>query len=285
MTTQRNFHELLKNKWEQKRFVCVGLDSNYTQLPPHFREAAHAGIALLNFNKAIIDATCDIVCAYKPNQAFYEAHGDIGLQALHHTIAYIHQVAPDVPVILDAKRADIDNTNMGYIQESFEYLKADAITVHPYLGGEALKPFLEQKDKGIIVLCRTSNPGSSEFQNLMINGEPLYHVIARHVSKKWNIHGNCGLVAGATHIEELRHIREVIGDDMPLLIPGIGTQGGDLQKTVEASKNSQGTGIIISASRSIIFASTEKNFAEEARKETLKLHNDISAQLGHVLLV
>jgi orotidine-5'-phosphate decarboxylase len=279
MPGPRNFRTLLEKKWAEQRFLCIGLDTNYVQLPTHFQQAVHPGIGLFNFNKAIIDATHDIVCAYKPNQAFYEAHGEFGLQALHNTIAYIQQVAPDVPVILDAKRADIENTNMGYIQEAFEYLKADAITVHPYLGAEALQPFLAQKNKGIIVLCRTSNPGSSEFQNLMINGEPLYHVVARHVAKKWNIHGNCGLVAGATHIEELHTIREVVGDDMPLLIPGIGTQGGDLQKTIKASKNSIGKGMIISASRSIIFASSGEDFAEAARKEALKLHIGILAKI------
>ncbi len=279
MTTIRHFKTLLEKKWANQQFVCVGLDSNYSLLPAQFRHASHAGIGILNFNKAIIDATHDIVCAYKPNQAFYEAHGEVGIEALHHTIAYINHVAPDVPVILDAKRADIDSTNIGYVQEAFEYLNADAITVHPYLGAEALQPFLSQKNKGIIVLCRTSNPGSSEFQNLMINGEPLYHVVARHVAKKWNIHGNCGLVAGATHIEELKTIRDVIGDDMPLLIPGIGSQGGDLKKTIEASKNNAGNGMIISASRSIIFASNGQDFADAARRETLKLHQEILSLL------
>lgn len=279
MPPVRHFKTLLEKKWGEQRFLCVGLDSNFSQLPSYFKKAKHAGISLLNFNKAIINATHDIVCAYKPNQAFYEAHGEVGLEALHHTIAYINQVAPDIPVILDAKRADIETTNLGYIQEAFDYLKADAITVHPYLGAEALQPFLAQKNKGIFILCRTSNSGSSEFQNLIINGEPLYHVVARHVAKKWNTNGNCGLVAGATHIEELKSIRTVIGDDIPLLIPGIGAQGGDLRKTIEASKNHINQGMIISASRSIIFASNGQDFAEAARREALKLHQDILSEL------
>jgi orotidine-5'-phosphate decarboxylase len=279
----RHYRTLLENQWAEGRFVCVGLDSDYDQLPRHIQTLNNPhhnpGASIVTFNKAIIDATCDLVCAYKPNTAFYEAYGDVGLQALHQTIDYIHQVAPRVPVILDAKRADIDNTNLGYVREAFEYLKADAITVHPYLGAEALRPFLEQKNKGIIVLCRTSNPGSSEFQHLLVNGEPLYHVIARHVAKKWNIHRNCGLVAGATHPEEIQAIRDVVGDDVPLLIPGIGMQGGDLQKTIAASKNNVNNGMIISASRSIIFASQELDFADAARRETLKLHHDILKHL------
>jgi orotidine-5'-phosphate decarboxylase len=272
---ERNFQALLEKKWGDQRFVCVGLDSDYAQLPLSIQNPKNPAASILAFNQAIIDATHDLVCAYKPNIAFYEAYGDIGLQALQHTIAYIHQIAPDVPVILDAKRADIGNTNLGYVKEAFEYLKADAITVHPYLGEEALRPFLDQKNKGIIVLCRTSNPGGSEFQNLTINGEPLYQIVARNVATKWNIHGNCALVAGATHLEELRAIREIIGDEMPLLIPGIGAQGGDLEKTIAASKNSQNSGMIISASRSIIFASQGPDFAEAARRETQQLHQTI----------
>ncbi len=279
MSNKRDFRILLEKRWNEKHFLCVGLDSDYTQIPSHLRNHQNPEMSLLAFNKAIIDATHDLVCAYKPNAAFYEAHGGPGLSVLHQIIAYINHKAPDVPVILDAKRADIDNTNVGYIQEAFEYLNADAITVHPYLGAEALRPFLECKSKGIIVLCRTSNPGSGEFQHLLVNGEPFYRVVARHVAKKWNAHRNCGLVAGATHPEEIRTIREVVGDDVPLLIPGIGAQGGDLQKTIAASKNSLNSGIIISVSRSIIFASQKTDFAEAARKEALKLHEAINAEL------
>lgn len=271
----RNFRLLLTAQWAKKHFVCVGLDSDIAQLPACIKKTSIAA-DIFTFNQAIIDATHDIVCAYKPNTAFYEAHGDAGLIVLRDTIAYIHQIAPDVPVILDAKRGDIGNTNTGYVQEAFDFLQADAITVHPYLGAESLQPFLAQKNKGIIILCRTSNPGSGEFQNLLVDGKPLYHHIAQHIAEQWNTQGNCSVVAGATYPEELAAIRTIIGDDMPILIPGIGAQGGDLQKTVLASKNSSGTGMIISASRSIIFASNGADFAKAARTETLLLNEKIN---------
>jgi orotidine-5'-phosphate decarboxylase len=268
----RNFQALLKAQWKKKHFICVGLDSDISKLPANIRVPNDDAESQFLFNQAIIDATHDIVCAYKPNTAFYEALGNAGLKTLHRTIDYIRQKAPHVPIILDAKRADIGNTNRGYVQEAFEHLQADAITVHPYLGGEALQPFLEYKDKGIIVLCKTSNSGSGEFQNLMIDGKPLYQIVAKQVSHAWNTQGNCALVVGATYPEELRQVRKIIGDDMPILIPGIGAQGGDLIETFLASKNSRGNGIIISASRSIIFASNTPDFAEMARVETLHLN-------------
>src|SRR3990167_4683448 len=209
---------------------------------------------MVAFNRAIIEATRDLVCAYKPNSAFYEAHGYLGMKALQQTIASIHELAPKVPVILDAKRADIGNTNNGYVAAAFDFLKADAITVHPYLGGAALQPFLDRAEKGIIVLCRNSNPDSGEFQNLLVDGEPFYRVVARHVARKWNKNENCGLVVGATFPEELSEVREIVGD-MPLLIPGIGAQGGSVETTVPAARDSQGKGMIINSSRAIIFAS------------------------------
>ena len=230
--------------------------------------------SILSFNRKIIDATKDVVCAYKPNTAFYEKYGIPGLSALYETIAYIHEVAPDVPVILDAKRADIGNTNADYAEAAFEYLRADAITVHPYLGAEALAPFLDRANKGIIVLCRTSNPGAGEFQDLPVNGEPLYRFVAHRVSSEWNKNGNCALVVGATYPDELREVRGLVGD-MPILIPGIGTQGGDLEKTVSAGKDSRGKGMIVNSSRGIIFASPGDDFADAARHETVKLHNSI----------
>lgn len=275
----RHFRKLLEAQWAKKHFVCVGLDSDYAKLPSSAYIADDKAATLLAFNIAIINATYDIVCAYKPNTAFYEAYGDLGFQVLRNTIAYIHKIAPEVPVILDAKRGDIGNTNLGYVKEAFDYFKADAITVHPYLGAEALQPFLDQKDKGIIILCRTSNPGSGEIQNLLVNGKPLYQVIAQQITEHWNAHKNCAIVAGATYPEELKIIRSIIGDDIPILIPGIGAQGGDLQKTVLACKNSTNTGMIISASRSIIFASDEPNFAEAARTETMTLNDQILSEL------
>ncbi len=170
----RNFREMLEAKWAEGKFVCVGLDSNFDAIPESVRRIdtrtgiTSAGHTMVAFNRAVVDATHDLVAAYKPNAAFYEACGAEGLEALYRTIEDIHVIAPDVPVILDAKRADIGSTNAGYVEAAFGFLGADAITVHPYLGAEALQPFLARAEKGIIVLCRTSNPGAGEFQDLEV---------------------------------------------------------------------------------------------------------------------
>ena len=248
--------------------VCVGLDSDVTKLPK--------GVDQLSFNKTIIDATHDLVCAYKPNTAFYEAQGDEGLKALKATCNYIHQVAPDVPILLDAKRADIGNTNNGYVQFAYDYLGADAITLHPYLGREALEPLLAREDKGSIILCRTSNPGSGEFQDLPVDGEKLYMHVARMVAKDWNTSGNCMLVVGATYPADALAVRQAIGDDLWFLIPGIGAQGGDLEKAVAASMNSRGDGFVINSSRGSIFASSGADYAKAARQATEALRSEIN---------
>lgn len=301
--SKRNFRELLENQWSRGNFVCVGLDSEYSKIPESLRrhDVSVAG-AILAFNSAIVNATKDVVCAYKPNIAFYEAYGDEGWRALQRTIAQIKSIAPDVPVILDAKRADIGNTNTGYVDAAFGFLQADAITVHPYLGAEALQPFLARTEKGIIVLCRTSNPGAGEFQDphLLLTEEEcqelfynemtgecthdipndpitmlFYRYVAHRVANHWNKGGNCALVVGATYPDELREVRGLVGD-MPILIPGIGAQGGDVEKTVSAGKDSRGQGMIINSSRGIIFASKGADFAETARQETLKLRDLIN---------
>lgn len=281
---KRNFRELLEAQWSRGNFVCVGLDSEVNKIPEH-QHYTDYGVnnrdikvaeTIVAFNRRIVEATKDIVCAYKPNAAFYEAHGDEGIAALRRTIETIHAIAPDVPVILDAKRADIGNTNAGYVDAAFGFLQADAITVHPYLGAEALQPFLARANKGVIVLCRTSNPGAGEFQDLSVNGEPLYRFVARRVSSEWNKNGNCALVVGATCPDELREVRTLVSD-MPILIPGIGAQGGDIAKTVAAGADSRGKGMIINSSRGIIFASKEKDFAEAARRETIKLRDAINS--------
>lgn len=272
----RNFRALLETQWSCDKFVCVGLDTEFDKIPESVRRD-HVSVesTIVTFNRAIVEATSDLVCAYKPNTAFYEAHGAEGIAALKKTIADIHAIAPDVPVILDAKRADIGNTNSGYVNAAFDFLRADAITVHPYLGAEALKPFLERAEKGVIVLCRTSNPGAGEFQDLLVNGEPLYRLVARRVASEWNKNGNCLLVVGATYPNELREVRQLVGD-MPILIPGIGAQGGDVEKTVTAGKDSRGHGIIVNSSRGIIFASKDEDFAEAARRETKNLRDIIN---------
>lgn len=282
---KRNFMALLRALWARGNFVCVGLDSDFEKIPASVYQGGNKtdvgiGNTIVAFNRAIVEATKDIVCSYKPNIAFYEAYGQEGLLALRETIRYIHEVASDVPVILDAKRADIGNTNAGYVSAAFDFLGADAITVNPYFGGEALQPFLDCEDKGIIVLCRTSNKSAGEFQDRCFSLErgctiPLYQYIARHVSQEWNKNNNCLLVVGATCPEELSQIRKLV-NDMPILIPGIGAQGGDVEKTVLAGKDSNGQGMIINSSRGIIFASSGPDFAEAARAKTLELHNLIN---------
>jgi orotidine-5'-phosphate decarboxylase len=271
---------MLEAQWAKGNFVCVGLDSEFGKIPESARKSGtecdvSVSNSIVAFNRSIVEATKDLVCAYKPNAAFYEAYGAEGLDALHRTIVDIHTIAPNVPVILDAKRADIGNTNAGYVAAAFDFLRADAITVHPYLGAEALQPFLARADKGMIVLCRTSNPGAGEFQDLTVNGEPLYQIVARRVSSDWNKNGNCALVVGATYPDELLKVRGLVGN-MPILIPGIGAQGGDVEKTVMAGKDSRGQGMIINSSRGIIFASKDADFAEAARRETKKLRDLIN---------
>ncbi len=271
------FVSMLERQWKQGNFVCVGLDTDYHRIPAALKKDALAEDALFAFNRAIIDATHDLVCAYKPNAAFYEARGDEGFRALQRTVRYIKQTYPRIPVILDAKRADIGSTNLGYVQSAFDLLGVDAITVHPYLGQEALAPFLARKEKGIIVLAKTSNPGAGEFQDLPVGEarEPLYQVVARHVATRWNANGNCALVVGAPYPAELKQVRAIVGD-MPMLIPGIGAQGGDIEATVTAGKDSRGRGMIINASRTIIYASSASDFAQAARNATEKLKAEIN---------
>lgn len=272
----RSFSKLLESHWSDGRFVCIGLDSELQKIPKEAHQhqsdrSLDIQKTIVAFNRAIIEATHDLVCAYKPNIAFYEAHGVAGVAALEETMNLLHTIAPNVPIILDAKRGDIGNTNNGYIISAFDHLKADAITLHPYMGKKSLQPFMDRAEKGIIFLCRTSNEGADEFQNLKIEGQPLYQKVAHQVSTQWNQNNNCGLVVGATCPNELREVRNIV-DTMPLLIPGIGAQGGSVEETVRAARNRYGAGMIINSSRGIIFASVEKDFAEAARRETENLH-------------
>ncbi len=271
------FISLLEQQWQQGNFVCVGLDSDYNRIPSMLKENASVEDAMFAFNRAIVDATHDLVCAYKPNAAFYEAQGDAGWRALQRTVRYIKETYSRIPVILDAKRADIGSTNVGYVEAAFDLLGVDAITVHPYLGQEALAPFLARKEKGIIVLAKTSNPGAGEFQDLLVGEarEPLYQVVARHIATRWNGNGNCALVVGAPYPAELKQVRAIVGD-MPILIPGIGAQGGDIEATVTAGKDSRGWGMIINASRTIIFASSDNDFAQATRSATEQLRAEIT---------
>ena len=273
MRSPRNFQKLLEAKWSEGKFVCVGLDSQIEKIPKavHGKDTRETLVA---FNRAIIDATKDLVCAYKPNPAFYEAHGDEGWQALRETIMYIVENTPGAAIILDAKRGDIGNTNAQYARAAFDHLQADAITVHPYLGREPLEPFYSRKDKGVIVLCHTSNPGADEIQGLDTGGEPLFKVIAKKVATEWNGNGNSCIFVGATYPKELGEVRAIVGD-MPILVAGIGAQEGALKKTVENGLARGGKGLIVNASRSIIFASQGADFADVARKKTEEIHREI----------
>lgn len=263
-----DFQERLGRATANGSLVCIGLDSEVAKLPQ--------GVDQLAFNKAIVDATHDLVCAYKPNTAFYEAQGAGGIQALKDTCDYIRLVAPDVLILLDAKRADIGNTNMGYVQFAYDYLGADAITLHPYLGGEALEPFLKRADKGAIILCRTSNPGSGGFQDRPVDGHKLYEYVAKMVANDWNGQQNCMLVVGATYPDEAARVRALVGDDVWFLVPGVGAQGGSVEATMNAAQNSHGDGLIISSSRDILFASSGSDFAEAARSKAEALRSEIN---------
>jgi orotidine-5'-phosphate decarboxylase len=256
--------------------LCVGLDTDYTKLPESIKTSQDA---LFAFNKEIIDATADLVCAYKPNSAFYEAHGADGIKQLKQTADYLHEAHPDIPIILDAKRADIGNTNNGYVEFMFDYLGMDAVTLHPYLGREALEPFLNRSDKGSIILCRTSNPGAGEFQDLVAESRPVYQHVAKAVTDTWNTNKNCMLVVGATYPDEMKIIRGIVGD-MMFLVPGVGAQGGDVEAIMNAGLDSRNQGMIINSARGIIYASKDGNFADSARSEAQKLKSEINRHRG-----
>jgi orotidine-5'-phosphate decarboxylase len=250
--------------------VCVGLDPEIERFPRHIADQASP---IFQFNKAIIDATADLVCAYKPQFAHYAAYE--AEDQLERTIEYIHRSYPGIPVILDSKRGDVGNTAERYAIEAFERYGADAVTVSPYLGGDSLEPFLKYQDKGVIILCRTSNPGAGDLQDLEIGGRPLFHVVADLAARRWNSRGNCLLVVGATYPRELAEVREIVGD-MPLLVPGVGAQGGDVAQAVQNGQTAAGAGLIISSSRSILYASSEEDFASAARVATQKLREQIN---------
>jgi orotidine-5'-phosphate decarboxylase len=241
--------------------LCVGLDTDLARVPAPFCDDPFPQFA---FNRWIIDQTHAYAAAYKPNIAFYEARGETGWHELRLTLDYLRANHPDIFTICDAKRGDISTTNDGYVSAIFDTLGFDAVTLNPYLGGEALKPFLAREDKVSIILCRTSNPGSGEFQALSVEGKPLWAIVAERVRDRWNVHGNCMLVMGATYPEELREVRTIIGD-MTLLVPGIGTQGGSVEQTLQLGRNRAGRGLLINASRGIIFAEAPGDAARQLR--------------------
>jgi orotidine-5'-phosphate decarboxylase len=266
------FIQALSKAWRQNdSLVCVGLDPEIERFPRHL---AGQGSPIFLFNKAIIDATADLVCAYKPQFAHYAAYE--AEDQLERTIEYIHRSHPDVPVILDSKRGDVGNTAERYAIEAFERYGADAVTVNPYLGGDSLEPYLRRADKGVIILCRTSNPGARDLQDLKVGERALYQVVAQLAAQRWNSHGNCLLVVGATYPEELAQVRALVGD-MPLLVPGVGAQGADVAQAVRSGQTADGTGLIISSSRGILYASQGEDFASAARAATEKLRGEINA--------
>jgi orotidine-5'-phosphate decarboxylase len=262
----------LARAWESHdSLVCVGLDPEIERFPRHVADQASP---IFQFNKAIIDATADLVCAYKPQFAHYAAYE--AEDQLERTIEYIHRAYPGVPVILDSKRGDVGNTAERYAIEAFERYGADAVTVSPYLGSDALEPFLRYEDKGVIILCRTSNPGAGDLQDLEIGGRKLYHVVAELAARRWNSRGNCLLVVGATYPRELAEVREIVGD-MPFLVPGVGAQGGDVEQAVRSGQTASGAGLIVSSSRGVLYASSGEDFASAARAATLNLRQQINA--------
>jgi orotidine-5'-phosphate decarboxylase len=252
--------------------LCVGLDPEIGRLP---QPIAAAPAPLFEFNRAVIDATADLVCAYKPQFAHYAARG--AEAELARTIEYIHARYPELPVILDAKRGDIGSSAERYAAEAFERYRADAVTVSPYLGSDALEPFLAHADKGVIVLCRTSNPGATDLQDLEVGGAKLYQVVAQLAAQRWNSRGNCLLVVGATYPRELAEVRRIVGD-MTLLVPGVGAQGGDVAEVVRNGQRADGAGLIVSASRSILYAGADGgDFAPRVRAAAQALRAEINS--------
>jgi len=270
------FIEQLQRAWDSNdSLVCVGLDPEIERFPEQIAEQPSP---IFQFNKAIIDATADLVCAYKPQFAHYAAYE--AEDQLERTIDYIHRTYPGIPVILDSKRGDVGNTAERYAIEAFERYHADAVTVSPYLGGDSMEPFLKYEEKGVIILCRTSNPGAGDLQDLEISGRRLFHVVADLAARRWNTRGNCLLVVGATYPRELAEVREIVGN-MPFLVPGVGAQGGDVAQAVQNGQTAAGAGLVMSSSRGILYASSGENFASAAREATVKLRDQINASRAH----
>jgi orotidine-5'-phosphate decarboxylase len=266
-----NFMTALKDAWRRNdSLLCVGLDPEPGRLPAGL--SGNEGI--FEFCRAIVDATAGLVCAYKPQIAHFAAQR--AEDALERVIAHIHATQPGIPVILDAKRGDIGSTARHYAAEAFERYDADAVTLNPYLGHDSVAPFLERADKGVILLCRTSNPGGKDFQALDCGGQPLYLRVAGTIAREWNENGNCALVTGATWPEELGKVRAVVGD-MPLLVPGIGAQGGDVEAVMAQGSTIDGRGLMISSSRAILYASAGPDFAEVAHRAADDLRKTVNS--------
>lgn len=252
--------------------LCIGLDPDFALATQRFPDDPSP---LFAYSRWLIDQTHPFACAFKPNSAFFEAQGHQGMLALEQTCTYLMQRHPSIPLILDAKRGDIGHTNAGYVQWAFDILHADAITLHPYLGSEALEPFLARIEKGSIILCRTSNPGAAEIQDYAQSGVPLWEHVALQVSQEWNANQNCMLVVGATYPRELSRIRE-IAPEIWLLVPGIGAQGGDLEAVLKVGVRGDGSGLLVSVSRTIASATSPAQAARELRDAINAIRRQLS---------
>ncbi|MFM1988277.1 MAG: Official Name Orotidine-5-phosphate decarboxylase [Pseudomonadota bacterium] len=266
-----SFTVSLRDAWARSdSLLCVGLDPDPAKLP---RPLAGRPDAVLRFCAAIVDATADLVCAFKPQIAYFAAQrAEDQLEAL---IEHVHARHPGVPVILDAKRGDIGSTAEQYAREAFERYRADAVTVNPYMGFDSVEPWLGHAGRGVILLCRTSNPGGADLQSLDVGGERLYERVARLAAGPWNRGGELGLVVGATVPAELARVRE-LAPALPLLVPGIGAQGGDVAATVAAGRDADGAGMMINSSRAILYAGSGEDFAEAARRAALDTRDAIN---------
>ena len=256
--------KLQKAQQANRSFICLGLDLDPRKMPQEFAGSTRG---MFEFARRIVEATADQVCAYKPNLAFYESLGAEGWSLLQ---LLVQRIPERVPVILDGKRNDIGNTAAQYATALFDRFKADWVTVNPYMGYDSMRPFMERKDRGVFVLCLTSNAGAKDFQMLNVEGQPLYKVVAERV-RYWNKDNNCGLVVGATHPDQLKEVRELAGD-MPLLIPGVGAQGGSLEESIVAGTDSFRKPAVINVSRSVLYASSGADFDQRARQEIVKLN-------------
>jgi orotidine-5'-phosphate decarboxylase len=267
----RSFMDRLRDRWEHAdTLVCVGLDPEPAKFPARF---AHDPDAIFHFCRDIVDATAPYVCAFKPQIAhFAAAHAEEALRMLILHIGFRH---PGIPVILDSKRGDIGSTAQHYASEAFDRYGADAVTVNPYLGRDSVQPFLDRADKGVVILCRTSNAGAGDLQDMPIAGRPLYQHVAEKIARDWNEHGNCALVVGATWPEQLREVRAIVGD-VPFLVPGVGAQGGDVEAVVKNARSRDGTGLIVSSSRAILYASDGDDYADAAAHAARALRDQIN---------
>ncbi|HEY5802964.1 MAG TPA: orotidine-5'-phosphate decarboxylase [Lysobacter sp.] len=266
------FIAALKQRWTQANsLVCVGLDPEPAKFPARFKGDPDA---VFNFCRDIVDASAQYACAFKPQIAHFAALG--AEDALERLVAHIHSAHPGIPVILDSKRGDIGSTAQHYATEAFDRYAADAVTANPYLGRDSLQPFLDRSDRGVVILCRTSNPGAGDLQDLLVaDGRPLYQHVAEKVAREWNGNGNCALVVGATWPEQLREVRAIVGE-VPFLVPGVGAQGGDVEAVVTNAKTSDGTGLMVSSSRAILYASSGDDFADAAANAARELRDEIN---------